>query len=180
MGTYLNPGNSLFSRNFNGCYVDKTCLISLINSTVETPDCLTCINRPRRFGKSYAAQMLCAYYDYKQKITQELIYLYPDLKRTEVNRQFLILTSTHFLNPEILLSIQSFTEDEVKNLYDKYHVDFLKIKKRYDGYTVGNVESVYNPYSVMSAIRKNKFTSYWKYTSATDNLLTYINLNLRK
>lgn len=24
---------------------------------------LTCISRPRRFGKSYAAKMLCAYYD---------------------------------------------------------------------------------------------------------------------
>lgn len=44
-------------------YVDKTGLISIINSTVGTKKKLTCISRPRRFGKSYAAQMLCAYYD---------------------------------------------------------------------------------------------------------------------
>lgn len=35
----------------------------MINDTIETPRRLTCISRPRRFGKSFAAQMLCAYYD---------------------------------------------------------------------------------------------------------------------
>ena len=63
MGTYLNPGNSGFAEMINTDYVDKTGLISLINSTIGTKKKLTCISRPRRFGKSYAAQMLCAYYD---------------------------------------------------------------------------------------------------------------------
>ena len=63
MGTYLNPGNSGFKEKLNTDYVDKTGLIGLINRTIETNNKLTCISRPRRFGKSYAAQMLCAYYD---------------------------------------------------------------------------------------------------------------------
>ena len=63
MGTYLNPGNSGFSRIISSDYVDKTGLISLLNRTIGTTKNLTCISRPRRFGKSYAAQMLCAYYD---------------------------------------------------------------------------------------------------------------------
>ena len=63
MGTYLNPRNGGFVRILNRTYEDKTGLLSLINKTIETPDNLTCISRPRRFGKSYAAQMLCAYYD---------------------------------------------------------------------------------------------------------------------
>ena len=63
MGTYLNPGNSGFESAINGEYVDKTGLIALVNSTINKPNRLTCISRPRRFGKSYAAQMLCAYYD---------------------------------------------------------------------------------------------------------------------
>lgn len=62
MGTYLNPGNSGFSDICSGRYVDKTGLISVLNGTISTPEKLTCISRPRRFGKSYAAQMLCAYY----------------------------------------------------------------------------------------------------------------------
>ena len=63
MGTYLNPGNSGFSRIRNSVYVDKSGLIRLVNQTLDTPRCLTCISRPRRFGKSFAAKMLCAYYD---------------------------------------------------------------------------------------------------------------------
>ena len=63
MGTYLNPGNSGFARIVKNDYVDKTGLIGIINNTIDTTDNLTCISRPRRFGKSYAAQMLCAYYD---------------------------------------------------------------------------------------------------------------------
>lgn len=63
MGTYLNPGNSGFAEILKSGYVDKTGLISRINSTIGTRKKLSCISRPRRFGKSYAAQMLCAYYD---------------------------------------------------------------------------------------------------------------------
>ena len=35
----------------------------MINATIGTKQKCTCISRPRRFGKSYAAQMLGAYYD---------------------------------------------------------------------------------------------------------------------
>jgi hypothetical protein len=63
VGTYLNPGNSGFAEMQRSNYVDKTGLIGLINDTISTKKKLTCISRPRRFGKSYAAQMLCAYYD---------------------------------------------------------------------------------------------------------------------
>ena len=58
LGTYLNPGNGGFAEIRNSAYVDKTELISLINWTLNTRQKLTCVSRPRRFGKSYAAQML--------------------------------------------------------------------------------------------------------------------------
>ncbi|MEZ3436619.1 MAG: AAA family ATPase [Lachnospiraceae bacterium] len=63
MGIYLNPGNSGFEEIRASYYVDKSGLISLINSTIGTKQKLNLISRPRRFGKSFAAQMLCAYYD---------------------------------------------------------------------------------------------------------------------
>lgn len=63
MGRYLNLGNSGFQAIRKGLYVDKTDLIEYVNSTLGTKDKLTCVSRPRRFGKSYATQMLCAYYD---------------------------------------------------------------------------------------------------------------------
>lgn len=63
MGKYLNIGNAGFTAVRRGLYVDKTGLISFINDTLGTKNKLTCVSRPRRFGKSFAAQMLCAYYD---------------------------------------------------------------------------------------------------------------------
>ncbi|MDE7207612.1 MAG: AAA family ATPase, partial [Lachnospiraceae bacterium] len=63
MGIYLNPGNSGFQSIINSEYVDKTGLIRQVNDSIGTVNNLICISRPRRFGKSYAAQMLCAYYD---------------------------------------------------------------------------------------------------------------------
>lgn len=62
-GMYLNPGNQGFTEIRRGIYIDKTDLISLMNQRIGTKDKLVCVSRPRRFGKSYAAQMLCAYYD---------------------------------------------------------------------------------------------------------------------
>lgn len=63
MGKYLNIGNAGFTAIRKGGYVDKTALIAFINATLGTKNKLTCVSRPRRFGKSFAAQMLCAYYD---------------------------------------------------------------------------------------------------------------------
>lgn len=63
MGNYFNIGNAGFTAALRERYVDKTELISFINRTLGTKSKLTCVSRPRRFGKSYAAQMLCAYYD---------------------------------------------------------------------------------------------------------------------
>ena len=63
MGAYLNPGNNGYREILQSEYVDKTGLIALINHTLGTREKLSCISRPRRFGKSYAAKMLCAYYD---------------------------------------------------------------------------------------------------------------------
>ena len=63
MGNYLNIGNAGFQAIRKGLYIDKSGMISFINSTLGTTDKLTCVSRPRRFGKSFAAKMLCAYYD---------------------------------------------------------------------------------------------------------------------
>ncbi len=63
MGKYLNPGYSRFRTICNGIYIDKTGLIGFMNSLIDKPKPLVCFSRPRRFGKSFAASMLCAYYD---------------------------------------------------------------------------------------------------------------------
>ena len=63
MGTYINIGNAGFQRARNGEYVDKSGLIAVVDSTLNTEQGFSCVTRSRRFGKSMAAKMLVAYYD---------------------------------------------------------------------------------------------------------------------
>ena len=51
------------------------------------------------------------------------------------------------------------------------------MKLWYDGYTVGEKHSIYNPYSVIHAVSSGKFKSYWKKTSAAETLMTYIDMD---
>lgn len=62
MGVYLNPGKDKFKSIRQKKYVDKSALIGVVNENLNTEDRLFLVSRPRRFGKSYAAAMLCAYY----------------------------------------------------------------------------------------------------------------------
>ena len=63
MGSYLNPTSKSFRDSLESrIYVDKTNLIAQINALVNTEQKYVCVSRPRRFGKSMAANMLSAYY----------------------------------------------------------------------------------------------------------------------
>ena len=64
MGSYLNPGSDLFEMALQSqIFVDKSGLIEKTNRCVRTLQRYLCVSRPRRFGKSMAADMLAAYYD---------------------------------------------------------------------------------------------------------------------
>lgn len=59
MGIYLNPNNVDFKRALNSeIYIDKSMLIECTNSKILTEQQFICVSRPRRFGKSMAANMI--------------------------------------------------------------------------------------------------------------------------
>ena len=63
MGILLNPDNIDFQEALNSeIYVDKTELMLYTNKALRTEQKYICVSRPRRFGKSMAANMLTAYY----------------------------------------------------------------------------------------------------------------------
>lgn len=64
MGIYINIGNEGFASARNSEYVDKSDLIRIVNSSLNTERRFSCVTRCRRFGKSMAAKMLNAYYDH--------------------------------------------------------------------------------------------------------------------
>ena len=63
MGIYLNPKGIDFQEALNSeIYIDKSVLIEYTNKVLRTKQKYICVSRPRRFGKSMAAEMLLSYY----------------------------------------------------------------------------------------------------------------------
>ena len=63
MGIYVNPGNNkLFVDKDDDNYVDKSLLLSVLNKKINKKERFVCVSRPRRFGKTMAANMIAAYY----------------------------------------------------------------------------------------------------------------------
>ena len=62
MGIYLNPGAGQFlTARSSKIYVDKTMLLRELDEVFGTEQRFVCVSRPRRFGKTMAATMVCAY-----------------------------------------------------------------------------------------------------------------------
>ena len=133
VGSYLDPGNKGFCESINSAiYVDKTGLIDKMNAVLNTRQKFVCVSRPRRFGKSMAADMLAAYYDRGAdsaelfapfKIAelpsyQEHLNKYDVIK---INMQE-FLSATHGM-PEMLKLLQKRLLTELKNAYPDMVID---------------------------------------------------------
>lgn len=301
MGNYLNIGNDGFSSAAKGIYVDKTGLISYMNSILGTKDKLICASRPRRFGKTIAAKMLSAYYDkscdsrglfedlaiaeddsfekylnkynviylditlfisrasdirdvvqnIKKAVSAEICEAFSKIPEgadladalvhaarsagekfimiidewdalfreakddMKLQKEYMDLLRSLFksswtdiifeaaymtgilpirkygsqsavsdfqeytvLSPGPLVKYVGFTEEEVWALCQKYDVDFEEMKRWYDGYTLNRLKSVYSPNSVVQAIKRDQFGSYWTRTETYESLKVYIDLDL--
>ena len=299
MGVYLNPKNSGFKRAIaSEIYVDKTGLIEYTNKVLGTEQGYLCVSRPRRFGKSMAANMLCAYYScgcdseslfaglkaekllsfrshlnkhnviflnmqdflsqshdvakmldqieksvgqelkrtYTQVLWQEserlegiLNQIYSDLDEQfifiidewdcifrelkdneEGQKKYLdylrnllkdkayvdlvymtgilpikkygshsalnMFTEFSMTQPLFMAEYVGFTETEVKELCDRYQMDFAEIQRWYDGYSFEEGH-IYSPRSVVTAMLTRKFSNFWSQTETYEALRIYIEMN---
>ncbi|MBO4850487.1 MAG: AAA family ATPase [Prevotella sp.] len=301
MGMFINKGSKAFQMSRNDEYVDKSGLIAVVNDKLFKRSRFTCVSRCRRFGKSMAAEMLCAYYDkscnsrelfadleiardpsferhlnkypviyldmtyfvsrYKDEsivesiekaLRKEVMEVYSDVKVEEnavlmdclfcitqaTDEQFIfiidewdaicrefppgtkamddyvgwlrsmfkdvlavdvfagvymtgILPIKKYKTESALNNFQEysmvkpggmagyfgFTKDEVRMLAEKYGMDFYELEKWYDGYQIGDELSIFNPNSVMTALKEHWCESYWSRTGATDAISDYIGMN---
>ena len=106
MGNYLNPDNSKFQRAVNSdIYVDKTGLIKYTNRVMNTMQAYVCVSRPRRFGKSMAADMLTAYYS--KGCDSREVFSGLEITEDETFDRYLNKYDTVFLNVQEFLSRSS-------------------------------------------------------------------------
>lgn len=300
MGVYLNPSNDKFREAVNSdIYIDKSELIRYTNSSLGTMQKNICVSRPRRFGKSVAANMLSAYYSrgcdsselfqglkivedagFERNLNQydvialnmqeflsrthvvksmlerlsklvmrDLMRAYPDVDYfdsedliqsmqdvyDETGRPFVMIIDewdcvlreykqdqeaqkyyldflrdllkdkgnihlvymtgilpikkygTHsalnmfdefsMIHAGPLSSFFGFTEAEVKELCEKYGMEFEEERSWYDGYRLKGAGSIYNPRSVISSIQFGEYADYWNQTETFEALKVYIDMN---
>lgn len=124
MGIYLNPGNEKFVQAVNSeIYVDKTGLIRYTNKIMNTLQQYICVSRPRRFGKSVAANMLTAYYSRgcnSGKLFEGLAITRDNHYETHLNKYDVI-----FLNMQEFLSRSSNMEEMIDSIKNSLLWDLL-------------------------------------------------------
>lgn len=80
------------------------------------------------------------------------------------------------LKSRMLTEFYGFTENEVKVLCEKYDMDFESTRAWYDGYLIDG-KHMYNPNSVVQAMKNQEFDSYWRNTSSFESINTFITMN---
>ena len=81
------------------------------------------------------------------------------------------------VEPMDMAQFFGFTKPEVRALAEKHGMDFDELVKWYDGYQIGDEMSMFNPNSVMMALRSRRCRSFWASTGAFDAVAGYINMN---
>ena len=123
MGSYLNPGNFSFRGSLRSkIYIDKSNLIAKTNEALCTEQRYICVSRPRRFGKSMAANMLAAYYDRSEdteKLFQNLT-ISKDRSYKENLNQYDVIK----INMQEFLSMSETMEEMLKMLKNYLISDF--------------------------------------------------------
>ena len=131
MGIYLNPSNIGFTKILSAdIYVDKTMLINELNKFIDKGNQYICVSRPRRFGKTIAANMLCAYYS-KGCDSRDI---FKDLKISRADNYEKYLNKLNFIKIDVASEYQN-AKDKVKML-DKLT---NKVKKEFI-YQFANVD----------------------------------------
>jgi hypothetical protein len=81
------------------------------------------------------------------------------------------------IDPMNMAGFFGFTKDEVNALAAKHGMDYGILEKWYDGYQIGDEKHIFNPNSVMTALRSHRCRNYWAKTAAYETVSHYISMN---
>lgn len=81
------------------------------------------------------------------------------------------------INQKALEEYTGFTEDEVKALCMRFDMDFTETSSWYDGYVFKKFKHIYNPRSVVEAMRFGDLSSYWTATETYEALKVYMDMD---
>ena len=152
MGRFVNPDNTTFKAALNTkIYVDKTKLIDFTNSLIGTTENFICNSRPRRFGKSYTANMLAAYYS-KGCDSRELFNTLAIAKTSAFEKYINKFDVIHF-------DLQwFFTRDNIDNTVDLITVTILsELREAYRDIVSLDTKTIPDALSQINSVTGNQF-----------------------
>ena len=80
-------------------------------------------------------------------------------------------------NQKELEKYTGFTEEEVKELCERFDMNFEETSSWYDGYMFKKYQHIYNPRSVVEAMRFQDFSNYWTSTETYEALKIYMDMD---
>ena len=130
-----------------------------------------------KVGQKFYLDFLCSLWKGKSYVS--LVYMTGILpiKKYGKHSALNMFKEYTMLNQKRLASFTGFTEEEVKNLCNKFDISFEKVKQWYDGYII-NGYSIYNPNSVVEVVTERVFDNYWTSTETYESLSVYLHLNI--
>ena len=97
--------------------------------------------------------------------------------RDKIQSKLNLFTEYSMTDAGRLAEFVGFTADETKGLCEEYGMDYEECRRWYDGYDLNGVHEIFSPRSVVSAMDRKRFGSYWTQTGSYEALKLYILMN---
>ena len=97
--------------------------------------------------------------------------------RDKIQSKLNLFTEYSMTDAGRLTEFVGFTAEETKGLCEQYGMDYEECKRWYDGYDMGEIKEIFSPRSVVSAMERKRFGSYWTQTGSYEALKLYILMN---
>ena len=99
------------------------------------------------------------------------------VKKYGVHSALNMFTEYSMTDQKGLEEYTGFTEEEVRGLCDRFHMNFEEVSGWYDGYQLIKFQHIYNPKSVVEAMLCGRCSNYWTATETYEALKIYTDMN---
>lgn len=131
---------------------------------------------PKKLFQDYLSFLNCLFKDTTLRPAIALAYITGiiPIVRDKIQSKLNEFTEYTMLRPRQFAGMIGFTEEEVKELCEKYEMDYDECLRWYDGYKMSDTIRVCNPLSIVTAIHDREYDSYWSATGSFEALRDYI------
>ncbi len=172
--------NFSYCRNFGDCMIEVYAATGdTFAIIIDEYDVLIREEASQSLFKDYLAFLNALFKNSTLSPAISLAYLTGILPivRDKIQSKLNLFTEYSMTDAGRLTEFVGFTAEETKGLCEQYGMDYDECRRWYDGYDMGNIKEIFSPRSVVSAMERKRFGSYWTQTGSYEALKLYILMN---